>query len=232
MEKGYEASEDAKPALYGLAEQLLDNPAQLAQYDRTKWELVGHPDEERRRDGEMPWLTRPDADGRERAYTLDVFSGVSTDTNSILVVRKDRWTEPRDPATWLVMETNLMTGRTIEQTVWSARIDAARRLWLEIAPHNAANQPVWYDNGWRRHLFRNKPAYDQTRITTQLDEAWQASHVEFKDGLRGAPIRFEDIEGLEAMIIAVQRRRHAAEIERTRTLLLGAHAGYDEMLAA
>lgn len=198
-----------KAALYLLAEQLLDDQEQLAHYNQAKWNLVGDPDPERRREGRMPWLTRRDGQGALRAYTLDVFSGFSTETGTILTIRKDLWCDTQDPATWLAMETNLQTGETVQHSVWSASVDAARQMWLEIAPEGADNQPVWMENGVRKQAFRYKPRYDQTRFTARLDSDWQTHEIELKKGIYGSPIVYEDITALESMIIAVQQVRAA-----------------------
>lgn len=199
------------PALYMLAEQLLDNPGLLANYDTAKWNLIGSPDPERRHEGRMPWLTRRDGQGALRAYTLDVFSGISVETSSILAIRKDRWTDPHDPATWLAVETNLETGDTRVHEVWSASVDAARQFWLEIAPSLAWNQPTWEENGVHRQAFRDKPPHDQLRFTARLNENWQASQVEFRNGVYNHPVGYEDIVALESMIIAVQQVRAAQQ---------------------
>ena len=196
-----------RATLFRFAEQLLDNPDQLANYNTAKWNLVGHPEPGRRHNGEMPWLTRKDGRGVLHAYTLDVFSGVSTSTNSILTVRKDLWTDPRDPETWLALESNLETGRTVEHTVWDARVDAARKLWLEVAPARVSNQPHWYADGKHEHMFRNKLPRDQMRYEADMDTQWQAKEMEFRSGMVGAAIDYKDIYALESMIITVQRLR-------------------------
>lgn len=200
---------DASLELYDFAEQLLDDPVRLATYDRFKWNLAGDPNSEYRHEGDMPWITRLDDRGYRRAYTLDVFSGVSLESDSMLVVRKDRWTDVEDPLTWLAVETSFSTGETRVHEVWSAYVDQARNLWLELAKSRAHNQPVWYEHGRRRQAFRDLPAHDQTRITARLDPDWRTSKAEFRAGLYNPQIHFEDIEALESMIIAVQQIRAA-----------------------
>lgn len=217
-----------KPALYNLAERLLDTPSQLAIYDEVKWNLVGDPSRRLRGQRHMPWITRRDYQDGNRAYTLDVFSGVSTDTNSVLVVRKDRWTSPVDPATWLIMETDLETGETFQHDIWSASVDAARQMWLEIASEGAHNQPVWYEYGQRRQAFRDKPPREQFRFTARLDEDWRTTAVEFRAGVYGDMASFEDIEALESMIVAIQQVRAV----RDRDMVLARYAASALDLAA
>lgn len=193
--------------LYTLAEWLLDNPEQLAHYDTAKWNLIGHPDPSRRREGEMPWLTRRTGSGTLRAYTLDVFSGVCPESTSLLTIRKDRWTSPHDPSSWLAMQVDLETGETLQRDIWSARVDAARQMWLEIAPLGAKKHPMVH--GGVGTIFRSRSSQEQFRIEARLDENWQADTVEYRAGMYGGTEQYEDVVALESMIIAVQQVRAA-----------------------
>lgn len=191
--------------LFTLAEQLLDSPEQLAHYNTAKWNIVGHPDPDYRRDGEMPWLTRRTGEGALRAYTLDVFSGFNVTDETVLTIRKDRWTDPNIPSTWLALQTSLQTGETVQRDIWSARVDAVRNMWLEIAPLGARSQPVW--NSGNDRAFRSRSTNQQHRIEARLDENWQTDFVEFRAGTYGGTQQYEDIVALEAMIITVQQTR-------------------------
>lgn len=203
--------------LFTLAEQLLDTPRWLAHYNTAKWNIIGHPDPEHRHDGEMPWLTRRTGEGALRAYTLDVFSGFDATDGTMLTIRKDRWTDLRDPSTWLALQTNLQTGETVQRDIWSARVDAVRNMWLEIAPLGSRTQPA---NGM---AFRSRSTSEQYRIEARLDENWHTDSVEFRYGMYGGVSTYEDIVALEAMIVTVQQTRmmqHEAQSQPEEANLL------------
>ena len=196
-----------------FAEKLVDNNAQLERYDRAKWNLLGHANKDLRFAGHHPWPKRTDARGIERTLSVPVFSGYSPETESVMVVRKDPWTHPNDPQSWLVAEQNLATGNYVEPKILSASIDAARHLWLQLAPANFDNWP----GGLHPALFARP--YEQIRIEGRLDAAWHLDTAEYREGLRKQSITYEDIEGLESMIVAVQQKRWAAwedELGRAR----------------
>jgi hypothetical protein len=198
---------DQQPGLYGLAEQLVDNPGQLEVYDHAKWNLLGHADREQRFQGHHPWLKKRDSRGVERTMSVPVFSGYSEDKQTVMVVRKDPWTHQNDPESWLVVEQNLLTGDYAAPKILSANIDAGRRMWLQLAPRNYDNWPPGY------HPALYARPYDQLRITGQLDRMYHLQSAEYHAGLGGERVAYEDIEALESMIVAVQQLRWA-EAER------------------
>ena len=216
MVKGSESSEGGnRAALRALAEQLLDNPEQLAHYDTAKWNLIGHPDPERRGDGAIPRLTRRTGEGAVRMYTLDVFSGVCVDEATLLTIRKARWAAPDEPSTWLAMQVNLETGETLQRDIWSARVDAVHQMWLEIAPPGACKQPIIHGAG---SLFRSRSSQEQHRIEARLDEDWRTSMATFRAGMYGGAAHYMEVAALESMIITVQELRalqSAAEAEQS-----------------
>lgn len=134
-----------KAALYLLAEQLLDDQEQLAHYNQAKWNLVGDPDPERRREGRMPWLTRRDGQGALRAYTLDVFSGFSTETGTILTIRKDLWCDTQ------ILRHGLRWKRTY-RLVKQSSIPCGRRVWMQRARCGSRllqKVPIISQYGWK-----------------------------------------------------------------------------------
>lgn len=201
MTKQHELSGAEDAALYSLAEQILDNPDQMARYNEAMWNFVGDPDPNERRQGRMPELTRRDGQGVLRAYTHDVFSGFSPD-GKILTIRKDPLGNPDDPASWLAVETSLATGEVLEYPLHSAHVDGARGLWLQVRPYQGWNMP-------ERPAFHGMPRSDQTRFSGRLDERWQTSEVEYKEGLRHKAIVFEDSVALASMIGTVEAVRAA-----------------------
>jgi hypothetical protein len=196
--------------VFDFAAQLVDNPAQLETYDRAKWNILGHADKELRFQGHHPWPKRYDGSGMERTLSVPVFSGFSPSTRSVMIVRKDPWTHQNDPASWLVAEQNLETGVYIEPEILSASVDRANQLWLQIAPNNYANWPPGL------HPSLHAPRYDQLRISSRLDAAYHVDGVEYREGLYGKSAIYQDLEILEAMIVAVQLRRQAEEEARLR----------------
>ncbi|MBC7764282.1 hypothetical protein H7Y29_01060 [Microbacteriaceae bacterium] len=206
---------------FEFAEQLVDNPDQLQTYDRAKWNLLGHADKERRFQGHHPWPKRCDREGVERTLSVPVFTGYSAATRSVMIVRKDPWTHPRDPASWLVAEQNLETGVYIEPEILSSSVDVANQLWLQLAPSNYTNWPPGL------HPSLHAPRYDQLRVSGRLDDRYLIDSVEYREGMYGKKVTYDDLEVLEAMIVAVQLRRqyedeaclHEAYEQRTRYAL-------------
>lgn len=197
--------------LYSLAEQLVDDPVKMQVYDTTKWNLLGHADSNERFAGHHPWPKRHDVYGNERVFSVPVFSGYSAETGSLLAVRKDPWTDPSDTTSWLVVEQNLLNGRYVEPRILRVNIDAARRLWLQVAPRGYSNWP----SGKHPALFA--PPRDQLRIEGRMDKKWHLYELEYRDGCDGA-VYYEDIEALESMIVAVQQMReieYSDSFERT-----------------
>ncbi|MFZ1258328.1 MAG: hypothetical protein WAQ25_02555 [Candidatus Saccharimonas sp.] len=186
--------------LYGLAEQLVNNPEQLAVYDQAKWNLLGDADPARRFAGHHPWPKGVDSAGQERTFSVPVFSGFSEQIGTVLVVRKDPWTAVEDPASWRVAQQQLESGYYQETKVLRAEVDAGRRFWLQLAPRNYNNWPPG-----KHPALHARPA-DQIRLEGRLDEYFHTPVVEYRNGLRGG-ISFEDIEALESMIIVVQALR-------------------------
>lgn len=191
--------------IFEFATQLIDNPEQLELYDQVKWNLLGHAQKELRYQGHHPRLERYDDRGGERAYTIPVFSGFSVDTRTAMIVRKDAWTHHLDPATWLVAEQHLETGVYTEPKVLSVSVDSARQMWLQIAPTNYSNWPKGF------HPSLHAPRYAQIRVAGMLDKEYHGEHLEYRSGLYGPQIAYEDLEVLEMMIIAVQQQRRIAE---------------------
>lgn len=186
---------------FEFATQLVDNPDQLQTYDRAKWNLLGHANKELRFEGHHPWPKRYDREGIERTLSVPVFTGFSAATRSVMIVRKDPWTHPRDPASWLVAEQNLETGAYVEPEILSSSVDAANQLWLQLAPGNYSNWPPG------QHPSLHAPRYDQLRVSSQLDDSYHIDTVEYREGLYGKRVTYDDLEVLEAMIVAVQLRR-------------------------
>lgn len=233
--QGESRSAAAQAELFFYAEQLVDSPDQIDRYDRAKWNLLGHADRGMRFQGHHPWPKRIDDRGVERTLSVPVFSGFSEETESVLVVRKDPWTHQNDPASWLVAEQNLTTGVYIEPQILSANVDAARQLWLQLAPRNYSNWPPG------KHPALHSLRRDQIRLTGRMDNDYHLMTAEYHEGMGGRCIEYEDIEALESMIIVVQQLRRAAEEEvsraeqqRTRDVLLGVHgiAYADDLLLA
>ncbi len=196
--------------VFDFASQLVDNPDQLAVYDSAKWNLLGHADRELRFQGHHPWPKRIDSTGIERTLSVPVFSGFSTDTKSVMIVRKDPWMHQNDPASWLVAEQNLETGVYVEPKILSASVDTANQLWLQLAPRNYSNWPPGF------HPSLHARRYDQLRVSSQLDNGYHVETIEYRDGPYGSRASYEDIEILEMMIVAVQRRRQLEDERRLR----------------
>lgn len=184
-----------------LAEQLVDNPWQMQVYDQAKWNLLGHADRRARFEGHHPWLKHRDSRGIVRTMSVPVFSGYSPETETVMAVRKDPWTELNDPESWLVAEQKLTTGDYVEPKILSAYVDRANRLSLHLAPGNYDNWPPCMHPA----LFARP--YDQIRIIGQLDASYHMRGAEYRDGRRAPAIEYADIEALESMIITVQQQR-------------------------
>lgn len=224
----HEAGIACGPDLFGLAEQLVDNPGQMWVYDTSKWNLLGHADPHERFAGHHPWPKRHDAYGNERVLSVPVFSGFSPQTGSVLAVRKDPWTSPHDPDSWLVAEQNFVTGRYVEAKVLRADIDVARRLWLQLAPRGYNNWPSG------KHPALHVRPCDQLRIEGQLDDGWHMHELAYRDGSSGA-VHYEDIEALESMVVAVQQMRaieYSEAFARSHRLAVEHAVGLRSMLLA
>lgn len=194
-----------QPEVFPFAEQLVDNPDQLARYDQAKWNLLGHADREMRFQGHQPRPKLIGNDNTERTYSIPVFAGYSEETESVLSIRKDPWTHQNDPDSWLVVEHNLVTGNYVTPGILSSSVDAAHQLWLQLAPQNLANWPVG------KHPALHARRADQLRITGNLDGDYHLATAEFRAGLGGGAVDYKDIEALESMIKLVQRVRQASE---------------------
>lgn len=195
-----------------LAERLVDNPEQLMIYDQAKWNLLGHADPNLRFQGHHPWPKRYDTEGNVRTLSIPVFSGFSADLGTVLIVRKDPWTHPNDPRSWLVAEQRLDNGQYMEPEILSASVDAGNQLWLQLAPKNYHNWPPGY------HPALHAPRYDQLRLSSRLDQDYHVDHVEYRAGMTGGAVQYGDIAALEAMIVCVQRRRQAEDEQRLHEL--------------
>lgn len=212
-----------QPSTYELAKQLVDNPDQLHIYDQAKWNLLGHAVREERFMGHYPWLKRMDSRGVERTMSVPVFSGFSADTQTALIVRKDPWTHQNDPESWVVAEQSLATGEYVEPKILSVNVDAARRMWIQLAPRNYQNWPPGY------HPSLYARPYDQIRLTGKLDDDYHLAEAEYRAGQLGSVVQYEDIEALESMIVAVQRLRWSAaeraflEAQKAAHQQLGVH---------
>lgn len=207
----HETDHYSDPALFELAEQLINHPEQMGVYDTAKWNMLGHADPKERFAGHHPWLKRTDSHSHERVFSVPVFSGFSPQTASVLMVRKDPWTPPDEPNSWLVVEQSLVTGRYIEPKVLRASVDAGRRLWLQLAPRNYEQWPPG------KHPALHALPRDQLRITGTMDTDWHLHELEYRDGA-GSVVRYEDIEALESMIVALQLMRdrdYSRAFERT-----------------
>ena len=184
-----------------FAQQLIDNPEQMAVYDYAKWNLLGHADREIRFQGHHPWPKRQDREGAERTLSGPLFSGFSPETESLIVVRKDPWTPVEDPDSWLVAEQHIPTGNYSEEKILSASIDAWRQLSIQIAPPMYSNWPPG------RHPALFAAPRDQSRIKAQLDEWFHAETLSFTAGWNIAPQHYSDLELLERAIVMAQRER-------------------------
>lgn len=198
--------------LYDFAESLLDYGFDAYDYAKCVW--LGSPDPDVRVAGDHPWPTR--MHGKEEfVYSTPIHAGFSAVRGTALFIGKDPWRS--GPEAWLVAEANLFTGEERDHIVLDASVDAARQLWLQLAPTNYANIPQWDDrydeNGWQvasRGTAYNPPRYDQIRIEGQLDERYYLRTATLRNGLRGSVYGFEDISVLESMthLVCDVRRAH------------------------
>lgn len=202
--RGEKSRPSRQADLYGFAEQLVDTPSQLEVYDYAKWNLLGHADRELRFSGHRPRPKRLDRRGIVRTLSVPVFSGYSAQTQTVMAIHKDPWTHQNDPESWRVVEQKVTTGEFAQPKILSAHVDAARRLWLQLAPSGFDNWPPG------RHPALFARPYDQIRIEGKLDDAYHLETAEYREGLQQPGIVYEDIEALESMIVAVQQIRRAA----------------------
>lgn len=196
-----------------FARQLVENPEQLAVYDYAKWNLLGHANRELRFAGHHPWPKRTDSEGNTRTLSVPVFSGFSAESETLLVVRKDPWTEVKDPQSWLVAEQHLPTGEYSEERILSVNVDAWNQMWLQVAPEGYGNWPAG------RHPAHFQMKRDQHRLQTTLDELYHAESITFRGGLYQAPRVFSDLELLETAIVHAQRERATANEERRQATI-------------
>ncbi len=200
---------EKKPALFTLAEKMHDTYDGFAGYDYAKCVWLGSPDRGKRLAGEHPWPTRIH-EGKEYAYSIPVLSAVSTQTETVLYVGKDSWKSSNDPNAWLVAERHLFTGRELDHHVLTASVDAARQLWLQLAPSNEMILPPIL----RDSLYR-QPSKDQIRLEGQLDDRFYLSYASIREGVGSRVVEYEDYEALEAMLTMVRMIREAqAQHER------------------
>lgn len=202
--------EPYEAALSGVSETAALDPRDISspllrQYDEIKMLWMGHPNRERRLRGEHPWIKREVADNYAE-YRIPIFSGFSYEEGEdplLLQVSADTHRQDGQPLRFLVAEHNLQTGRSFDQRVLSSSVDAARRLWIQLAPANYTN----WSPGKHPALFA--PRSEQIRIETRLDELYHAvGSLHLREGVGGRVIEFHDIEALEAMIIASFQRAH------------------------
>ncbi len=203
-------TEPHQQALYDYAEGIVTDEERYQRYLKAMWELSGDPSDDNRFHGRHPWLKRPDATGNIRTLSVPVFSGYSTQTDTLCVVRKDPWTDPSDPASWLFAELNLGTGNYVEPRVLSARVyeralgQRAHQLRLQLAPKRYSNWPPGM------HPAKHALPADQIRVHAVLDPLYHTTAIEYRDG-REPAIQYGDIEALHSMIRVVEEVRSAQE---------------------
>lgn len=195
------------PTLYTLASEMLDTPNGFGEYDGAKAVWLGNPHRAVRLDGDHPWPTRTRAE-QEYVYSVPVFAAVAPELKTVLYVGKDAWKADEDPNAWLVAERHLFSGREFDHRVLGASVDAARHLWLQLAPSNYGNMPPQA----RDALYR-QPPHAQIRLEGRLDSRYSLERATLQDGCAGRRVVYEDVEALEAMIILVRQMRELSEQE-------------------
>jgi len=225
--------------LYDFAESLLETGFDAYDYAKCVW--LGSSDPEARLAGDHPWPTR-EYDGETFVYSTPIHAGFNAVRGTALFIGKDPWRDEHDPRSWLVAEANLKTGEEKDHLILSASVDAARQLWLQLAPSNYSNIPRWGDrydeNGWKvssAGTAYNPPRYDQIRAEGTLREDYYLEEATLRYGLRSHYV-FEDIVVLESMTHLAQevrdaqniselemRRRQALEYEAGRRAVLRSH---------
>ena len=202
--------------LFDLAQNLVDQG--FDHYDYAKAVLLGDANPRERLAGRHPWPTR-EHDGQEYVYSVPVHAGFSAVRGTALFIGKDPWRDDEDPRSWLVSEANLTTGEGRDHLILSSSVDAARHLWLQLAPGNYSNIPQWGDrynpdSGWleaKADIAYHPPRYDQIRIEGDLSDSYYLDRAALREGLGSRPYGFEDIVVLESMVEIVWAAQHARD---------------------
>lgn len=192
-----------------LATLLIDSPEAEQLYNRTKAELLGHPDPNRRREGDHPWPTRIHG-GKEFIYSVPIFAGVSPERGTLLYIGKDNWQDGNEA--WLASLVNLRTGRGFDLDIVHVTVEAQndRRVWMQIAPPDSKNWPPP-----QRHALSGLPRYDQMAIEGHLDDEYHLYDAVVHEGFGRADVNYQDYGALEWMLMVSQRQRMEREsVER------------------
>lgn len=202
--------------LFDLAQNLVDQGFDHYNYAKAVW--LGDADPTERLAGRHPWPTR-EHDGQEYVYSVPVLAGFSAVRGTALFIGKDPWVDDKDPRSWLVAEADLLSGAERDHLILSSSVDAARHLWLQLAPGNYSNIAQWGDrynpdNGWleaRADIAYHPPRYNQIRIEGDLREDYYLDRAALREGLGSSPYEFEDIVVLESMAEIVWAAQHAGD---------------------
>ncbi len=198
MYQTHEQDEDKADRVEKLAAYILADPERRKWYDEAKMHWIGDPDPVMREDGRHPWVKRT-IDGNEYVYSQPVIAA-SSDT-SLMSVRKDPWHRDDNPNAWFVGLHDLTTGEVKEPMILRAHVSKYGQMFLQLADRK------FYHN-WpaKSHPAYHQPASHQRRVEAWLTPDYHAAKAEYRNGLQGGPVQFEDIVALESAMRAMNER--------------------------